>query len=144
MKGPKLMVLGARGLVGRYVVNEGLKQGLEVVALAHEDLDVRDAGRAVKILDRERPDWVVNAAAICNFDRCEADPELSREVNLQAPVQWAEFCSVRGIWMCQFSTDYLFDGAQHRPYDEEAVPRPMSVYARHKAGLERNFSRYPE
>jgi len=41
------------------------------------------------------------------------------------------------------STDYVFDGAQRRPYIEADTPQPLSVYARTKLEGERVALRHP-
>lgn len=89
------------------------------------------------MLDLERPDVIINAAAVCNFDRCEDDPALSEAVNLRAAAGIAEMAGARGMRAILFSSDYIFDGSQNKPYGEDDSPRPRSVYAAHKAGLER-------
>lgn len=144
MDGQKVLLLGAGGLMGRHLAGAFRSKGADLIALRREDLDIRDSDRLAAILDRDHPAWVINAAAVCDFDRCEADPNLSLAVNFEAPVRIAHQCRERGIRMVQFSSDYIFNGRSREPYDEEAEPGPLSVYGKHKAALEHEFSRFEE
>lgn len=144
MEGPKLLLLGAGGLVGRYLAREIARRGFPLLALKRTDLDIRDSDKAAELLGRERPDWLINAAALCNFDACEDNPTASREVNLDAPVALGKICRDLGIRMCQFSSDYVFSGEQREPYGENDRREPQSVYGLHKTELEKAFERHEE
>ncbi len=131
----KVLILGAKGLLGRHLHAEFQHAGHEVVALGRDQLDVARPEALRTWVDR---DWdaVVNAAAVCHFEACESAPEDTDRVNLHAPLALAELCAARGAIFCQFSSDYIFDGTQETPYLETDQPRPLSVYGRQKAALE--------
>ncbi len=137
----KVLLTGAGGLMGRYLAGEG--RAREVVALSRRALDITDDAAVRETLARERPDWVINAAALCSFDRCEEDPAGSEAVNLRAAVRLAEQASRTGARVVLFSSDYIFDGEKGAPYTETDPAVPRSVYARHKAALERETGGMP-
>ncbi|MCB1660839.1 MAG: sugar nucleotide-binding protein, partial [Pseudomonadales bacterium] len=82
----KLLLTGVSGLLGinfaQEMMNEfeiiGVDRGKLVSApfkiLKH---DLLEAGIVDTILDKVRPDWVVNCAALADLDLCENDPELA-------------------------------------------------------------------
>ena len=72
----KILLLGAGGLLGRYLSREF--SGHELTALAHEQVDITDAAR-LDALFAQSWDVVINAAAVCDFDACEKHPDADRQ-----------------------------------------------------------------
>ena len=130
--------------MGRHIVELLQRRAISHSAFTHAELDITDRAASARVMSRERPEWVINCAALCSFDACEIDPERSRSVNFEAPLRWAELCHARGVKLAHFSSDYIFDGAKGVPYLEEDTPVPRSVYARHKADIENAFQAFPE
>ncbi len=138
------IILGSSGLLGSHICNEYRKYDAPYLPLKHADLDITDIEQSRELLEKHAPAQVINCAAFCSFQGCEDNPELSRQVNLEAPCWWAQECSRRGIKMVHFSSDYIFDGTTQIPYTEDSEPAPESVYANHKAGCEEFFRQFPE
>ncbi len=132
----KILLFGAGGLLGRYLVREF--RGTELTALTRAEADITDASRLDQIFSRPW-DAVINAAAVCDFDACEKDPAATGRVNRDAPLDLARRCAARGSLFVQYSSDYVFDGASDRMLTEEDPPHPLSVYGRQKADLEKNI-----
>ena len=65
----KVLILGAGGLTGRYLAKEAKRRGMEVVALAHGDLDVTRPDGAREALAKWNPDWVINAASWTSLEK---------------------------------------------------------------------------
>jgi len=139
-----ILILGAGGLLGRHISSHLPRAGHRVVARTHAGLDITSPTGAVDALKAISPDLVINAAGLVSSAACEADPDASRRVNLEAPLRWASLCADRGIPFWAFSSDYIFDGSQREPYREDSPPNPRSVYARHKAELEASLVTYPK
>lgn len=130
--------------MGRHVVGELQHQRIPHGVYTHADLDICDAAATARVLTQEQPDWVINCAAVCSFNRCEEDPDLSRQVNFEAPILLAKLCHGRGIRLVHFSSDYIYSGDRITPYKEEDPPRPFGIYAAHKAETEQAFREFPE
>ncbi len=131
----RILLLGANGLLGRHLGTELTAHGHELTAQSHAEADITDAVRLDELFCRPW-DAVINAAAICDFDACENEPERTGRVNLEAPLDLARRCCAYGAQFVQFSSDYVFDGAEDRLLTEEDAPAPLSVYGRQKAGIE--------
>lgn len=126
----RVLVTGAGGQVGRELVVAFADH--EVFAADRAALDVTDRDQVLAAITTVRPDSVVNAAAWTAVDDCEADPDRAFLANALA-VRWlGEGCRQVGAQLCQISTDYVFDGTKHGPYDEWDQPNPTSVYGRSK------------
>jgi dTDP-4-dehydrorhamnose reductase len=133
----KVMVTGARGLVGRAVVSHCTTQGELVAALDHRSLDIADASKVNAAFDRERPDVVINCGAWTDVDGCELDPERAQNVNARGPELLALACRRIGALLITISTDYVFDGEKDGFYTQRDQPNPQSVYAASKLDGER-------
>lgn len=97
-----------------------------------EDLDITDR-RAVESFVEERAiNIVINCAAYTAVDRAESDVELCDLLNHIAPEYLAEAIAAVGGTMIHISTDYVFDGTASRPYGEDSMTAPKTVYGRTK------------
>ena len=83
-----------------------------------------------------RPDVVVNAAAHTAVDRAEAEPDLARRINAEAPAVLAREAAATGAWLVHYSTDYVFDGSGDAARGEDAPTGPLNVYGQTKLEAE--------
>ncbi len=128
----KILITGAAGQLGRALVQEAAAGGWEVVALDLPELDITEALAVRLVLERHRPELVINAAAATRVDDLEADPDLALKVNSLGPRNLAVACRRLGLKLVHLSTDYVFDGNKSTPYVEWDAPAPLSVYGRSK------------
>lgn len=136
----KIVVTGARGLVGSRVARLLARRGHGVVAVSrnvspgeedgvrYEACDLTDPRAAASLLERVRPEVVVHAAGLTDVDACERMPELAYACNVEATANLVRACRLAGAHLVHTSTDYVFDG-RSGPYTEEDVPNPRGVYA---------------
>ena len=101
------------------------------------DLDDPDGVGA--LLDRERPEVVVHAAAWSDVDGCALDPELALRRNGTATGVLAEACADRGIDLVAISTNEVFDGGRTDGYGYQPSdpPAPGNPYGASKLDGER-------
>jgi dTDP-4-dehydrorhamnose reductase len=137
---PRLLVVGASGLVGTHVARAaaarwdvlGVARRLE--GLATEALDLGDRAAVEALLGRFSPDVVVVASAWSWVDGCEQDPQRSHRENVDT-VRTLVSVAKPATRIVFYSTEHVFDGAAEA-YDEAAPTHPLSVYARHKREVE--------
>jgi len=96
------------------------------------DLDAPD--RFAALLDRDRPEVVVHAAAWTDVDGCARDPELALARNGVATSALAGVAAERGIDLIVVSTNEVFDGARAdgAGYGPDDAPHPINAYGRSK------------
>jgi dTDP-4-dehydrorhamnose reductase len=127
----KALVTGAGGQLGRALV-AAAPAGTEPRAVAHGELDIADAAAVAALMQSVAPEVVLNAAAFTGVDAAQSAPEAAARANALGPEVLAAACRRAGAWLVHVSSDYVFDGAQSRPYDPQARPNPLSVYGRTK------------
>ena len=126
----KILVTGADGQLGRSL--PAALAGHEVISCNRQMLDISDASETTAVIDRHRPEWVINAAAWNQVDAAETEVAAAYRVNAVGPRNLAETTAALGAGLIHVSTDYVFDGTATSAYDETATPRPASVYGASK------------
>jgi dTDP-4-dehydrorhamnose reductase len=81
------------------------------------------------------PDVVFLAAADAWVERCEREPENTRQVNVEAARTVATAAASLGAQIVVFSSEYVFDGTSGR-YSEGDPRDPINEYGRQKVELE--------
>lgn len=133
----KILITGARGLVGRALTEHCESCGDEVFAYDHASLDIADAQQVETVVSDRRPDVVINCAAWTDVDACESDPGKAQSVNSFGPGNLACASRQAGALLITISTDYVFDGLKNGFYTQRDQPRPISVYGHYKLAGER-------
>lgn len=132
----KILLTGSAGQLG-WELERTLAPLGELVAFDHAGLDLADPDRIRSALREVKPELIVNAAAYTAVDRAESEPEAAFAINARAPGVLAEETKRLGALFIHYSTDYVFDGEQARPYTEEDTPHPLGVYGSSKFEGER-------
>lgn len=130
----KVAIIGANGQLG----SELLKVYRDAVPLTHKQIEVADEKSVKKNLDKWKPEIVINTAAMHNLEQCELKPQTAWAVNVMGVKYLADWCSQNKATLVHISTDYVFgeDIKRHRPYSENDMVAPQSVYAVSKAAGE--------
>ena len=137
----KALLLGANGQVGQELLRALAPLG-QVVATtrggvlpngkACEVADFNQPDSLALLLQRIRPEVVVNAAAYTAVDRAEEDQEAAWRANADSPGVLARWCAQEKVPLVHYSTDYVFDGQGQRPYREDDATAPLGVYGASK------------
>lgn len=127
----RVLLTGANGQVGR-ALHEPLKSLGTVLAPNRTAFDLSRPDHLSSVLDSLSPDLIVNPAAYTAVDRAEDEVELAFCINAEAPKILARWAAAHCVPIVHFSTDYVFDGSGQKPWHEEDVPGPLSVYGASK------------
>ncbi len=127
----KILILGRDGQVGTALTAILAPLG-EIAAYGRAGADFTRPDDVARLVHRERPDVIVNAAAYTAVDKAEAEPEIATLVNATSPGRMAEAAAEIGARLIHISTDYVFDGEQPEPYAEDDATSPINVYGRSK------------
>ncbi len=87
-----------------------------------------------ELLEEQRPEVVINCAALTNVDQCEDEPGPAFAVNAIGALNVARAAQEIGAAVVYISTDYVFGGDTTRelPYAEDDRPAPLNVYGASK------------
>lgn len=151
-----VLVTGGAGYVGSTLVGSLLARGHHVrvldamlhgvpsllAAWAHPDFefrrgDVRDADAVRQAL--HGIDGVVHLAAIVGDPACARQPDLAREVNLDASLGLIAQCRAQGVARIVFASTCSNYGRMTDPdglVNEDSELRPVSLYAETKVAVE--------
>lgn len=137
----RVLITGARGQLGRALVDLGRGQGWQLWAYDLPEFDLTDVGAVQEAVRTAQPEVIFNAAAFTAVDRAEEEPEAAFAVNARAVATLASVADEVGALLVHLSTDYVFDGQNTRPYREDDPPNPLSVYGRSKLEGEKAAAR---
>lgn len=133
----RVLITGAKGLVGSALAEHCSDIGDAVISYDHKRLDITDTGAVESVVENDRPDAVINCAAWTDVDGCESDSEKARLANALGPENLARAALRANAAFVTISTDYVFDGEKEGFYTQRDQPRPISVYGRSKLEGER-------
>ena len=126
------LVTGAGGQLGVHLVSQLRAAGAEVVGLTRVELDITSAQAVADAIAEHRPDVVVNAAAYTAVDAAEDDEDAATRINAVGPSVLAQTLAAEGGRLVHVSTDYVFDGTAHEPYEIDDPVAPQTAYGRSK------------
>lgn len=90
-------------------------------------------------------DFCINCAAYTAVDKAESDMESAFNLNAAAVFNLAQTTGSRKTKLIHISTDFVFDGRKHKPYDETDTPAPLNIYGKSKwRGEEACLQQNPE
>jgi dTDP-4-dehydrorhamnose reductase len=124
----RVLITGGGGQLASDLAAQ-LGDGAEVFAPSRTELDVTDDAAVNAVFERVRPTVVYNCAAFHNVEVCEREEDRAFEVNARAVKRLAARCAEDGARLVHLSTNYVFDGAADRPYVEDDLPSPRSIYS---------------
>ena len=131
-----ILLIGKNGQVGWELQHTLLPLG-RVIAMDRAQLDITDSDAVRKTIREISPDIIVNAAGYTTVDKAESESDLAMQVNAVAPGIMAEEAQRIGALLVHYSTDYVYDGTQSRPYVEADEPNPVNIYGQSKLAGER-------
>ncbi len=141
----KIMITGCHGQLGnelQSILASGKSEigaapeavrGAEVLPVDIDTLDISDMAAVSEYVNFNRPDVIINCAAMTNVDGCESDYETAFKVNALGVKNLAVCAENIGAKLIHVSTDYVFAGNGTKPYCEWDKVDPQSVYGASKA-----------
>jgi dTDP-4-dehydrorhamnose reductase len=139
----RFLLLGGNGQLGRSFVAQGGLAARGELVIATRDGRLFD-GRSVEaadlaapdslpaLLDRIRPDVIINTAAYTAVDRAEQEESLAGRINGEAVSVLGRWAAANDALVVHYSTDYVFDGSATAPYPVDAPTAPLGAYGRSK------------
>lgn len=125
----KTLITGANGQLGTEL-HEILEREFpgQTLYTDVQELDLTNAKAVDSYVANNEITHIVNCAAYTAVDRAEEEMMLCAAVNTDAVKNLAMAADANGAKIIHISTDYVFDGTNHRPYRESDKVNPISQY----------------
>jgi len=152
----KILITGANGFLGYYLVEQLLKKNYSVIATGKGEcrlpfthdirfqylpMDFTDPFSIHDIFENIKPDVIIHAGAMSKPDECEMNQMKAYLVNVEGTVQLLINSEELKSFFIFLSTDFVFDGEKGM-YKEEDAPRPVNYYGRTKLEAEEAVKEY--
>jgi dTDP-4-dehydrorhamnose reductase len=135
-----ILIFGKDGQLGKAfkAVFDSSKVGeLHLITyVGRTECDLSNADALAELLNRIKPNLIINAAAYTAVDKAETEVDLAYAINAKAPEVMAVYAKLHGATFLHYSTDYVFDGSKKTPYIESDVRNPLGIYGKSKAAGE--------
>ena len=137
----KILITGSNGLLGQKLLHKlRVDNSVDLIAASRGEnrvseqsnykyiaLDITSKQEVEQVILAEKPDVVINTAAMTNVDLCEEKKTECDDLNVNAVQYLADACERIESHLIHISTDFIFDG-ENGPYKEEDEPNPLSYY----------------
>ena len=127
----KVLILGAKGMLGREFLDFfELHKEYQTIPVDKDNFDIKSFSSVKSALNKYKPDFVINCAALINVEYCESHPIEAYSVNSFGPGNIAraladlEFKKTKFI---HISTSDVF-GGEKKFFKESDNPNPVNVY----------------
>jgi dTDP-4-dehydrorhamnose reductase len=127
----RILILGAKGMLGQALTDEFKQAGHEVLAWAREDLDVSDAALVASRIT-SNIDVLIDAAGYNDIDKAEEEQDAAMKVNAYPVGTLADICNMLGMVFVTFSSEHVFSGKDNKGYTEKSSVDPLSSFGRSK------------
>lgn len=142
----KILVTGSNGQIGNElkVHSTHYESQFEFTFIDRSHLDLGDVKAIENYFNDNMFDVIINCAAYTAVDKAEAEPLMADKINHQAVKVIAQIAKNKKIKFIHISTDYIFNGLNHKPYTESDLTSPINMYGKTKClGEEAIFSIAP-
>ncbi len=137
MKEQTILVTGAKGQLGFELSRiSNTTKNMKFIFTDIEDIDISKKNEVENMISKLKPFAVINCAAYTAVDKAESDEKTAFLINEIGVKNLANSCKNNNSILIHISTDYVFDGKTHLPYEEADAVSPLGVYAKSKAAGE--------
>lgn len=145
----KVLVTGCNGQLGRAIQKEYAGNVTFILTDVAEgegitSLDITDIDAVMSLVLNEKPDVIINCAALTNVDGCEKMWDFAYKINAIGPRNLAIAATAVGAKLVHVSTDYVFAGTERTPRTEFDTPDPISAYGKTKLEGEQFVRQFAE
>lgn len=131
----KVLVTGGAGQLGKSL-RKTKPEFVDAKFPEKTELNLENSAVVSEWLTKNKPDFIINAAAYTKVDQAEKEPEAAYAGNDTGVRNLARAAKAQGTYLIHISTDFLFHGAINRPIDELQAINPIGIYAQSKAAGE--------
>lgn len=127
-----ILVTGSKGQLGSEIRGLSVDYKNNYFFTDKNELDISNEKEIKNFIEVNNIDTIINCAAYTAVDKAEDDAENADKINHLAVKYLAEIAKEKNIKLIHVSTDYVFDGTNHKPYIETDSTNPNGVYGKTK------------
>ena len=127
-----ILVTGSNGQVGSEIKELSNSYSYNFFFTARDELDITNKKDIKSFISKNSINIIVNTAAYTKVDKAQEDTENASLVNAKAVKYLSQISKDNDIKLIHLSTDYVFDGTNHKPYTENDKTNPNSIYGASK------------
>ena len=127
----RILITGSRGQVGQHL-RQNFPEDWEMIATDSKTLDITQIDNIERMISGFQPDVLINTSGFTDVNSAEQNIEKAFAINANGCKNLAVVAQKHHVRMIHLSTDYVFDGNKHAPYDENDAPNPLNVYGQSK------------
>ncbi|MBN2816767.1 MAG: dTDP-4-dehydrorhamnose reductase [Campylobacterales bacterium] len=132
-----VLVTGSNGQLGSELQVISQEYEYNFFFTDRESIDITNRDIVQDFISRNTINYIINSAAYTAVDKAESEEALANEVNHIAVKNFAQLAKEHNIKLIHISTDYVFDGTNHKPYSEDDSTNPQGIYGATKLAGEK-------
>lgn len=126
-----IWVIGKNGMLAQDIIEAFNKDNVEYIATA-SDVDITNIDILNNFSKDKNIKTIINCSAYTKVDLAEDEKDICYKINGEGVKNIAEIASNMKADLIHFSTDYVFDGENTKPYTEEDKTNPINIYGKSK------------
>lgn len=134
-----VLVTGSQGQVGSEIKELSSHYPYTFYFTSKVELDITNEEALKEFIEINNITAIINCAAYTAVDKAESERQQADLINHQAVFNLASIAKEKKIKLIHISTDYVFDGTNHKPYVETDITNPQSVYGQTKLDGEKGL-----
>src|SRR5574344_1605741 len=79
----KVLVTGAKGMLGQDLCPILEDEGFDVIETTIDDFDITDREKTQNFIKKQKPEIIIHTAAYTNVDAAENDKETAEKINVK-------------------------------------------------------------
>ena len=128
-----ILITGAHGQLGRELAKQySRKKGINLILTDISDLDITNVNKVNSFVNENKPDVIINCAALTDVEKCETEIDMAYKINTVGPKNLASAANRIGADIVQVSTDYVFAGNVNKSLTEFDEVNPQTIYGKSK------------
>lgn len=128
-----VLVTGASGQLGKCLQDlAGKEDNIDWLFMDSSTIDITSTQDISDCFNSKSIDYCINCAAYTNVEKAEQEQDKAFLINAEAVKNLAKICKANDVVLIHISTDYVFNGKVHTPYQENDPTDPINIYGASK------------
>jgi dTDP-4-dehydrorhamnose reductase len=127
-----ILVTGSNGQVGSELRELSSNYPYNFYFTDRASLDITNLDALNEFISSNKIDIIINPAAYTAVDKAQSDEENADAINHIAVKYLSKIAKEKNIKFIHISTDYVFDGKNYKPYNEDDKTNPNGIYGKTK------------